>query len=246
MDRHYIISGVYSNSYEHYPSDWMGLGGILMKINTNGNIIWQKNLRYETSENGYSDLVETTDSSIVVTGFPNNSSGASLIKFSSTGELIWQRTYDYNPDPNLSEELYKVQQTQDEGFVMCGFAHTIVDVPVSSASNTWILKVDKYGCEIPLCVTSIEEPTQPEPPKEETYFEVYPNPSSGVVNVEWNPSVGSGLLEAFNLSGVLVLHQEVALVKGLEVLALEDVAAGVYFVRLRSAEGIWVSKVVLE
>jgi hypothetical protein len=110
------------------------------------------------------------------------------------------KTQNEQGDKLKASGLYKVQQTQDEGFVMCGFAHTIVDVPVSSASDTWILKVDKYGCEIPVCVTSIEEPTQPEPPKEETYFEVYPNPSSGVVNVEWNPSVGSGLLEVLNRS----------------------------------------------
>jgi hypothetical protein len=246
LDGNYLLSGESSNNRYVLTSDPNGTGGILLKIDKDGNTIWFKRYNDEISDTGCYDFVELPDSSFVTVGFNHQpTEKSSIIKFNSQGEIIWMQSYLLNTAFESSEALYKILPTKDNGFLLSGYGFSPdLSNPVAIAKG-WYLKVDSLGCPMPLCVSAIEEPNEPESTKEQN-FQISSNPTSGAFEVQWTKSEGTGLLEVYNLSGLLLLREKVYLQNGFMQLSLEGQVAGVYLVRLRSAERSLVSKVVLE
>ena len=77
-------------------------------------------------------------------------------------------------------------------------------------------------------------------------FLIYPNPSKGTFNVEFDASVTTSEIRVLNSLGqvVRVFNQEAR--TNVRILHLEDMARGIYFVELRTDKGTGLKKVVIE
>ena len=108
-DEGYILAGS-TTSY--------GAGGtdvLVLKLDGNGNITWQKT--YGETEDDYAFLVlEATDGGYLVVYGPHTryGSGICVLKLNSIGTVVWQKTYD-RMDSALS-----IQQTLDGGYIIAG------------------------------------------------------------------------------------------------------------------------------
>ena len=181
LDGNYLITGGYANDEDVFPSDPYGGGGTLTKINENGNVLWFKRYGDEINDAECYDFVELPDSSIATIGFSHQpDENSTMVKFSSAGEIKWTQTYKYNTAWEVSEGLFEIIHTKDNGFFMCGYGVSPVLIDPLSLGKGWILKVDSLGCPMPMCVTSATEPTQ----EKNQAIIIYPNPFRNEFQIE--------------------------------------------------------------
>ncbi len=80
-------------------------------------------------------------------------------------------------------------------------------------------------------------------------FEVFPNPAGDYINISLrNEATKDGVLSLYNMSGQTLLQQSITINQSTQVLPLnvEAIAAGFYFVKVQTNEGIAVRKIILE
>jgi hypothetical protein len=124
-----------------------------------------------------------------------------FFKLSSAGDSLWWRNYYGQPiDSTANNYLRSIKSTNAGGIVGAGF--------VTKPQDIWIFKVDSMGCEIPLChvdttVGIIESA------KKDFAFKVYPNPSAGLFNFEYDLlGENEGRLSIYNALGAMVKQEK--------------------------------------
>src|SRR5437773_11105286 len=100
--------------------------GMIVKVDSNGNVQWANDLQFATSST-YGpltwplDLQQTTDGGYVVAGYtfaPASIYNPFVVKLSSTGQIQWQHIF---VDPNSQySAAYAIRQTPDRGYVVAG------------------------------------------------------------------------------------------------------------------------------
>lgn len=125
----------------------------VVKLNTTGNIEWQKTYGGTSADEAYAiDL--TTDGGYIVAGGTQSSNGDVtfnhgvedywLIKLNSTGGIQWQKTYG----GNNHERAVSVHQTTDGGYIMAGTSRTPNNGDVTGnhgVEDFWVVKTNSVG-----------------------------------------------------------------------------------------------------
>lgn len=86
-DNHYYIGGVDGSR-----------NAILLKLDSNGNIVWAKRMNHGNLDAQFMSIVETADGNIVGgfrTFLSNDNYSANLFKISKNGNSIWNRTFEF-------------------------------------------------------------------------------------------------------------------------------------------------------
>jgi len=128
-DGDYIIAAVTSDSFSPFQD------GYLVKLDSNGNIIWSKH--YGSSINDrFTAVLETPDRGYIVGG---NfwSQGMWLLKTDSAGIVQWSKTYG-------GETISSLVQTLDGGYMLCGDAGSDIAL-VKTDVNGDTLWTKTYG-----------------------------------------------------------------------------------------------------
>ena len=151
-DNGYIVAGQ-SDSNDgditgnHGSSDFW-----ISKLNSSGNIIWQKSFGGSNSDYAKS-IQQTSDGGYVVAGLSYSNDGDVtgnhggsdywVIKLDSTGNIIWSKSYGGSND----ETLKSIQQTTDGGYIIAGYSFSNNgDVTGNHGiSDYWIVKIDLVG-----------------------------------------------------------------------------------------------------
>jgi hypothetical protein len=142
-DDSYIICG-YAGSADGDVTRWHGgMDGWLLKIDGDGNLIWQKNI------GGYKhDVIyyikNTLDGNFILSGQTNGHGDQWLAKIDGDGNIIWQKTFG-----GSGEDLgMEVSCTSDGGYAFTGFGTTadgdLSDKPTNS-NDAWVVKTDAQG-----------------------------------------------------------------------------------------------------
>lgn len=110
----------------------------LLKTDSNGNLLWEKNFGGTSDDYGYS-VVETEDSGLVVTGETyslGNYSQLYLLKTDSNGNLLWEENFGGSE----SDRGSSVVSTTDGGLVVTGYTDSF-----GSRVQVYLLKTDSDG-----------------------------------------------------------------------------------------------------
>jgi len=146
-DGGYIVAG------ETYSFGAGGYDFWVLKLNANGDVVWQKT--YGGSYDDYAKSIQqTSDGGYIVAGY-TDSFGVGwtdiwVLKLNANGDVVWQKTYG----GSSSDYANSIQQTSDGGYIVAG----------CGAGDFWVLKLDANG-EIPNCGymgTSIATVTTPD------------------------------------------------------------------------------------
>jgi hypothetical protein len=177
-DTNYIAVG------GHGITNWSGdpiLEGCLRKIDTSGNLIWEKFYRRYDFDNDaslmrysnmyISDIIEFDNGSFAATLNYKRAEGDGgayrfrLFKFNSKGEIIFSRTMQ-NTNIVYTQSLFpsSLMQTSDNGFVINGYGEYTWDY--NPEQQLWLIKTDSLGCEGEL---------YPEPPTENVECPDFPD-----------------------------------------------------------------------
>ena len=128
----------------------------VIKLDNLGNIMWQKTIGGDDTD-FLKDIIQTSDGSYMLAGWSySNISGEKtedskgledywILKLNEVGEIMWQKTIG----GNLGEQLNRISQISDGGFLLCGWSSSNISGDKSENSNGredyWIIKIDQNG-----------------------------------------------------------------------------------------------------
>ena len=151
---HVVFCG-YTNSSDGDVTGFSGMQDAwVVKLDINGNIVWQNCLGESALPDEANAIYQTNDGGFMVTG--NSSSffgelagplsGKHLFvaKLHSNGDLDWYKRLGGNE----FENGYDVAQTSDGGYVVTGYARSNdgdVQSGVNGYGDIWIVKLDSHG-----------------------------------------------------------------------------------------------------
>ncbi len=124
-------------------TDSFGAGSIdflVLKLDTNGNISWQKT--YGASGYDYAESIQqTVDGGYVVVGWTNSFGAGNydflVLKLDANGNISWQKTYG----GTLGDGAESIQQTSDGGYIVLGETDSFG----AENGDFWVLKLDANG-----------------------------------------------------------------------------------------------------
>jgi hypothetical protein len=162
----------------------------IIKLDNDGNIIWNK--KYGTSQPGnYLRNIKTLDDgSIIAVGGVRKFNPAPdrvgwILKTDLNGDSLWYREYSILPGQESSNFLYDVIPTLDNGLIACGYVDP--SLPDTGSVDTWIIKLDSIGCDSAGCDTTVGVK---EHGGMEAWghgrMEVWPNPAREVINFKFS------------------------------------------------------------
>lgn len=141
MDGGFIVAGC-SNGTPTASS----LGGgdmYLLKLNSNGDKVWDKSFGGLYFDCAYS-IHQLSDASYILCGSrqmnSNGNSDGYVVKTDQFGGSLWERSY---PDNSGNEVFHSIKATQDGNFVLAGFRSS-----QSTGKDIYVLKMDNIGTKM--------------------------------------------------------------------------------------------------
>ncbi|MDD5067706.1 MAG: hypothetical protein PHF84_11740, partial [bacterium] len=140
-DRNFIVTG------ETFSSGAGGYDVYLLKVSTNGSLLWSKTIGGTADDEGFS-VQQTSDGGFIIAGI-TSSFGAGdrdvyLVKTDSSGNTVWSRTFGGPSYENYDGSFIircSVQQTSDGGYAVIGSTHSFG----AGGSEVYLIKVDADG-----------------------------------------------------------------------------------------------------
>lgn len=214
--------------------------GYILKIDLNGNLIWDKTYGAERSDQ-FGGIVETTDGNIIAVGISitrvttqEQFNSAYMVKTSSDGTQIWSQIYG----GELEDSFAKVRITNDGGAICVGSTASF-----SSKNDIYLVKVGSSGV-----VSGINDENAVLPAS----FRLeqnYPNPFNPITRIKYQvASIENTSLKVYDILGreVKTLINKLLHPGSYEVeFDGGDLPSGVYFYRLNSGEFVQTKKMLL-
>lgn len=212
-DGSYVLSAASSSSDIDVTTVNRGSTDLwIVKLDTAGNIIWQKSFGGTSSDcYGESKITSTSDGGFVICGSTissngdasgNHSSGTYdvwVVKLDSNGTKQWHRCFGGSAE----DDGHAVIETADKGYMIVGMSRTNVSGGNSTPDWTfnatrsldaWMIKLN------PDAFLAMEE-------KEMALVTLFPNPASTVVNVVLSDATPIEKITITDLMGKTVLKQ---------------------------------------
>ncbi len=188
----------------------------------------------------------TKDSNILVSGtsivegFDGNTRGA-ILKLNQNGDSLWSRYYSHNWDDsiNVSFQLNDLLVCNDGGFLFGGYA----SVQGAGFINAWLAKTDSLGMTKAAFTVGVKENTLVIKKQKPL---LYPNPATDNFNLRFEQSPTENYeLSIYSSSGALVKQKQLAAFGNEYHVNIQELKAGVYFVKLESdGEIVYSSKFI--
>ena len=76
-------------------------------------------------------------------------------------------------------------------------------------------------------------------------YNIFPNPASSLINIQWKEPGKTAELRIFNINGKLVYYKKEADLNNFTI-GTDDFTNGIYFIRINSSKGIYTQKIVIK
>ena len=152
IDGGYIVAGQSESNDGDVTGNHGGDDFWIVKLDSTGNLSWQKSLGGSNDDEAYS-IQQTTDGGYIVAGTSKSINGDItgnhggddywVVKLDASGNLSWQKSFG----GSYSDEATSIQQTIDGGYIVAGSSGSN-DGDVTGnhgISDYWIVKLDSAG-----------------------------------------------------------------------------------------------------
>ncbi len=206
----------------------------VMNISSNGMVV---NWSYVYG-GGAKDICKmiqpTSDGGYVVAGISRSFGWGNpdmwMLKLNSGGDTAWTRHYGGSGH----EHCYDARQTADGGYVIIGRTHSF-----TPNFEIYMVKTDSMG--------HILAPVQVPEIASDNGFQVYPNPSAGMVTVDLSGALSSTSFKILNELGQTVFSGKIEPASGSfsKTVDLKNNQPGIYFLSVETENKIITCKLVL-
>ena len=151
-DGGYIVVGFSNSNDGNVTGNHGGKDSWVVKLDTSGNVVWQKCLGGSSSDFG-SSIEQTSDGGYIVAGGSNSTDGnvtgnhgsqdSWVVKLDTSGDVVWQKCLG----GSSSESANSIEQTSDGGYIVSGYSNSN-DGNVTGnhgSQDSWVVKLDKSG-----------------------------------------------------------------------------------------------------
>jgi hypothetical protein len=202
----------------------------IMKLDNAGGVIWSKN--YGGSLKDIAKTLEATTDGGYILGCISRSFGWSnpdmwIIKLDANGDSPWIKNYGGTGH----DHLHSIHQTGDGGYIAIGHARSF-----SAYWEVYFLKLDQTGA------VGIEEFAL-----NGQKFNIFPNPTDGVINLNLDDKTKFSSLKISNSLGQVIFSEnfEKTNENASSVIDLKSQKPGLYFVTIESESHSVVRKLIL-
>ncbi len=173
---------------------------VLLKLNTNYTIEWQKEYFTDVVYTYFQQLTISNQGTITFGGgtIANNLLTGLFFQVNQNGDSIGVKLIDHLANEN--SQFHDIRPTSDGGYILAGET----DAPTQ---DSWIVKVNAWGCDNIPCVVGINE----QPRNEDNELNCYPNPSNGWGTLKGSFENGHSAneIKIFNSLGQLVFSKTI-------------------------------------
>jgi hypothetical protein len=200
----------------------------VLKTDDQGNQVWNK-FYGGTNKDVSKTIVKTTDGGYFV-GCISRSFGwinpeMWLLKLDASGDLMWSRNYGSWDH----EHCHSAKQTSDGGYIALG--HTKSYGPFV---KIMLVKLDQFGTtDVPFISSANSQ------------INVFPNPTDGKINIELPENNSTCSYAITNMVGEIFANGNTPAGQQTMPIDLQNLQAGVYFLRMRSENHFSVTRIVL-
>lgn len=183
---------------------------VAMKINLQGDIIWQKNLGIPCGSSYYKAHY-TLDKQYLFTYINSGALGCytTLVKTDVDGNELWRKTF--------AATIRTVNEVALGSFLLAGFklnANNFI-------SDAYVAMFDTTFLAVSTTKTFQED------------ISLYPNPSNNFVSLQWNSNMLPSKIVIQNITGNIIYQNEIYTKE--QLIDIKNFAAGVYSVTLKNA-----------
>jgi hypothetical protein len=231
------------------PAEIEDLGnaaGRILKIDTAGNVIWDKIIEISPRSDIFQALTLANNGDIIAVGSTykyyaydqygymlgsTREPDAWVVRMDLQGNEVWNRVFGHNAKAHAHEYLYSAVSLADGGFVMAGSTQindtAIVDgqyIPYNRPSG-WLVRLDENGCVDSLCseITDIA----PIAKQKSQTITIYPNPATKRLNIDFVAVHKQATVKILNLLGQEVRSTQI-LNNAQNEIAIDTLQAGIY------------------
>ncbi len=227
-DGSFIVAGETQSNNGDISGNKGGFDIWILKINSQGNIQWQKTLG-GTEDDWACSIRPLNDGGFVIGGSSKSNNGDFsgnhgdwdylILKINSAGILQWQELIGSTGD----DEATIVQQTSDGGYIACGYASASNGNVSSNAgkSDIWIVKLNSTSS-----------------PSVELYDNelfLFPNPACQKLYLNINDSFldSQSKYQIFNSNSILVGEGKITTATNQQI-GIEGLIPGIYFLKIET------------
>ena len=148
----YVVAGYTNSTDGDVTGNHGGFDFWIVKLNTSGNILWQRCLG--GSGNDYAmSIHQTIDGGYIVAGYSDSNDGHVtnnrggfdfwIVKLNASGNIVWQKSLG----GSSSDYARSVQQTNDGGYIVTGNTYSI-DGDVTGHhgdDDVWVVRLSSTG-----------------------------------------------------------------------------------------------------
>jgi hypothetical protein len=239
------------------PAEIEDLGnaaGRILKIDTAGNVIWDKIIEISPRSDIFQALTLANNGDIIAVGSTykyyaydqygymlgsTREPDAWVVRMDLQGNEVWNRVFGHNAKAHAHEYLYSAVSLADGGFVMAGSTQindtAIVDgqyIPYNRPSG-WLVRLDENGCVDSLCseITDIA----PIAKQKSQTITIYPNPNKGYFRLLSQVPLAKGtVLQITNILGQTVHRAVLPQANNKIEVQLNHTAPGIYFITVHN------------
>ncbi|MBX7140061.1 MAG: T9SS type A sorting domain-containing protein [Chitinophagales bacterium] len=195
----FIIAG-YSGSNDGDVSNNHGDVDVwLLKLDANGNLVWQKCLG-GTADDRANSVHLTTNGDFIISGYSYSNDGDVLenhgdadywiMKVDADGNLLWEKSLGGSG----TDAAYSAQQTSDGGFIVAGYSNSVNDDVSGNhgSSDFWIVKLSSDSATGISSLPSIS-------------ISAFPNPSQSQLTVTLPQSFNEVTIRVHDLHGRIIV-----------------------------------------
>jgi len=158
QDSNYLVSGSYPAANYGGSTGVTLYDGCLRKIDTAGELIWEKHYRnYSRYSDGditlresFSDMISDSVGNFYVLSNNYDSKPfyrGSLLKLNKNGQIAFKRYYFAIDEDSNEQFLVNLKSTNDKGFILAGYGNSYDWFGYDPPQQAWLVKTDSLGMD---------------------------------------------------------------------------------------------------
>jgi len=170
----------------------------------------------------------------------NGSTAIAFTKFALTSGVASITQTDNTLNANLPEDQFTFQWYRD-GVLVAG--DTTASITVFQNGEYQVVASNLAGCSSSDTITVLSTGSQTL--RQASDVKIYPNPSTGNLQLKFNSEIKSGTISVIDISGKLILEKQFNHSSTLNV-DLTSLSKGIYFLKINSVDGIQIHKIIIQ